>query len=131
MTSFISIDSNKKVVKEIPTFLKIYSDGSVERLQDTPIVPPCPQDPKTGTASKDVVISVKPFVSARLFIPKLDHEDQKLPILVYFRGGAFIFESAFSDHFYTYLNHICQEAKFMAVAIDYRMAPEHLLPAGP
>ncbi|KAF7837261.1 2-hydroxyisoflavanone dehydratase-like [Senna tora] len=120
----------KEVVYEIPTFIKIYRDGSIERLRDTPIVPPCPEDPKTGVSSKDVIISVKPSISARIFIPKLKNENQKLPILVYYRGGAYFFESAFSNHHYRYLNHIVSEANIIAVAIEYRNAPEHFLPAG-
>ncbi|KAA8548609.1 hypothetical protein F0562_000293 [Nyssa sinensis] len=117
----------KEVTIDLSPILRVYKDGTVERLFGSPYVPPSPEDPTTGVSSKDITIS--PNVSARLYLPKLTVTNQKLPILVYFHGGAFCLESAFSFLDHRYLNAIVSEAKALAVSVEYRLAPEHPLPA--
>lgn len=88
-----------EVETEFLPFLRVYKDGSVERLLGTPFVPSSPEDPETGASSKDITISQNSPISDRLFLPNHTQPSQKLPILVYFHGGAFCIESAFSsDH---------------------------------
>ncbi|KAL2537374.1 putative carboxylesterase 2 [Forsythia ovata] len=53
---------------------------------------------------------------------------QKLPLLVYFHGGGFIVESAFSPLYHQHLNALVAEANVVAVSVEYRLAPEHPLP---
>ncbi|KAF5452486.1 hypothetical protein F2P56_027480 [Juglans regia] len=119
----------KEVDKEFLPFVRIYKDGSVERLLGSSYVPPSPQDPETGVSSKDVDISQDPPISARLYLPSLDQTDhQKLPILVYFHGGGFCIESAFASDHQQYLNSLVAQARVVAVSVEYRLAPEHLLP---
>lgn len=125
-TNMASID--KKVTAEFLPFFWVYNDSSVERLLGSPIVPPTPEDPETGVSSKDITISQKPPISARLFIPKLTQPDQKFPILVYFHGGAFCVESAFSSDHRHYLNSLVSQGQVLAVSVEYRLAPEHSLP---
>ncbi|XP_030973920.1 2-hydroxyisoflavanone dehydratase-like [Quercus lobata] len=124
--------TTKEVDLEILPFIRVYKDGSVERLEGSPFVPPTPdQDPETGVSSKDITISENPSVSARLYLPKLtDHtQNQKLPILVYFHGGAFCIESAFGSIYHRYLNNLVSQVHVLAISVEYRLAPEHLLPA--
>ncbi|KAK3190014.1 hypothetical protein Dsin_029575 [Dipteronia sinensis] len=122
--------TTKEVAKELLPLVRVYKDGSVERLKGSPHVPPSPdQDPETGVSSKDVTISQNPPVSARLYLPKLTTHHQKLPILVYFHGGGFCLESAFSFFSQRYLNRLVSESQAVAVSVEYRLAPEHLLPA--
>ncbi|KAI9195330.1 hypothetical protein LWI28_013901 [Acer negundo] len=122
--------TTKEVDKELLPLVRVYKDGSVERLLGSPHVPPSPdQDPETGVSSKDVTISQNPPVSARLYLPKLTNHDKKLPILVYFHGGGFCIESAFSFFSQRYLNRLVSESQAVTVSVEYRMAPEHLLPA--
>ncbi|KAJ7980078.1 2-hydroxyisoflavanone dehydratase [Quillaja saponaria] len=125
--------TTKEIAKEIPNLIRIYKDGTVERLLDSPIVPPSLRDPDTGVSSKDITISDNPSISARLYLPKLtqsnNQENQKIPILVYFHGGGFCIGSAFSFLDHRYLNLIVSQANVLAVSVDYRLAPEHLLPA--
>ncbi|KAJ7980076.1 2-hydroxyisoflavanone dehydratase-like [Quillaja saponaria] len=115
----------KEVILEIPP-VRVYKDGTAERLPEFPYVPLSPQDPQTGVSSKDITISKNPLISARIFLPKLTKPNQKLPILVYFHGG---FESAFTSHSQRYLNNLVSEAHVIAVTVEYRQAPEHYLPA--
>ncbi|KAJ9154338.1 hypothetical protein P3X46_027687 [Hevea brasiliensis] len=122
-----SID--KEVEVEIAPFVRIYKDGSVERLMGAPIVPPSSQDPETGVSSKDITISQNPPISARLYLPKLTEPTQQvLPILVYFHGGGFCIDSAFSLNETKYMNSLISQAKVVAISVEYRLAPEHLLP---
>ncbi|KAE8717603.1 2-hydroxyisoflavanone dehydratase [Hibiscus syriacus] len=121
----------KEIATEILPYIRVYKDGSVERLADSPIVPPCADDPETGVSSKDIVISQDPPISARIYIPKQvrqHYRHPKVPILVYFHGGAFCSESAFSFVETKFMNRLASLANVVIVSIEYRLAPEHPLP---
>lgn len=124
-----SSTSSENIVTDLSPMLKVYKDGTVERLYDTTYVPPTSDpDPKTGVSSKDV--SITSSISARLYLPNIINNptNQKLPILVYFHGGGFCLESAFSEINHKYLNLLVSEANVLAVSVEYRLAPEHPLP---
>ncbi|KAM1349014.1 hypothetical protein PS2_003165 [Malus domestica] len=117
-----------EVAHDLSPFIKTYKDGRVERLLGTSTVPP--STPQIGVQSKDVVISQEPPISARLYLPKsATNSTDKLPLLVYFHGGGFCVESAFSPTYHNYLNSLVSEANVVAVSVEYRLAPEHPLPA--
>ncbi|OUZ99828.1 Alpha/beta hydrolase fold-3 [Macleaya cordata] len=125
--------SNSELVCEFPRLFRVYKDGRVERLSSKKVVPPSVEDPKTGVSSKDVVIVPETGVSARLYLPKITHDPQpqqknKLPLLIYFHGGAFCIQTAFSPRYHKYLNSLVAKANVVAVSVDYRRAPEHPLP---
>ncbi|KAM1044566.1 hypothetical protein ACFX2J_035476 [Malus domestica] len=113
--------SNEEVAYDLTPLIKVYKDGRVERLQGTATVPP------STVQSKDIVISQQPPVSARLYLPK--STETKLPLLVYFHGGGFCINSAFSPKYHNYLNSLVSEANVVAVSVEYRLAPENPLPA--
>lgn len=112
----------REVAKELLPLVRVYKDGSIERLS-------LDQDPETGVSSKDITISHNTAKSARLYHPKLTQTQQKLPILAYFHGGGFCIDSAFSFLQHRYLNTLVSQSQVVAVAIEYRLAPEHPLPA--
>ncbi|KAH0992731.1 hypothetical protein GBA52_004214 [Prunus armeniaca] len=58
-------------------FIRMYQDGKVERLIESPHVPPSNQDPETGVSSKDITISHNPSISARLYLPNLPQNQPK------------------------------------------------------
>ncbi|GAV74790.1 Abhydrolase_3 domain-containing protein, partial [Cephalotus follicularis] len=118
----------KEVARELLPFLRVYKDGSVERLKGSPIVPSSLEDPETGVSSKDITILENPPISARLYLPKDTPPDQKLPILVHFHGGGFLIESCFSLTENKYMNSLVSHAKVAAISIEYRLAPEYPLP---
>jgi 2-hydroxyisoflavanone dehydratase len=122
---------NKEIEKELLPLIRVYKDGTIERLMSSPIVPPSLQDPQTGVSSKDIVISnnSNPPLSARIFLPKSHHNNHRLPILLYFHAGAFCVESPFSFSCHRYLNLLASEANIIAVSVDFRLLPEHPLPA--
>ncbi|KAL9243785.1 hypothetical protein vseg_017631 [Gypsophila vaccaria] len=107
-----------------PRFI-VYKDGRVKRLCEDVIVPPS-YDPLRRVHSKDVKISED--VSARVFRPDNIPKNAKLPLLIYYHGGAFCQYSAFSMMYHNYLNSIVSEAQVIAVSVDYRLAPEYPIP---
>ncbi|KAF2284157.1 hypothetical protein GH714_019624 [Hevea brasiliensis] len=110
----------KEVAAELLPFLRVFNDGSAERLLGTPIVPPSrDEDPETGVSSKEITISQDPPISARLCLPRLTAPNQKLPILVYFHGGGFCIESAFSLTEIKYMNSLVSLAKVVAISVEY------------
>ncbi|KAJ4824277.1 hypothetical protein Tsubulata_049494 [Turnera subulata] len=122
--------TKKEVANEILPFIRLYKDGSVERLIGAPYVPPSLDDPETGVSSKDMTISHNdPNISARIFLPKQTQPSQKLPILVYFHGGAFCIGSAFDVIDHRYMSSLSSQVPALVVSVEYRLAPEHLLPA--
>lgn len=86
-------------------------------------------DATTGVASRDRVIS--PEVSARLYLPRIDPsaDKPKLPVLVYYHGGGFCLGSAFNPTFHAYFNNLAALAGVLVVSVEYRLAPEHPVPA--
>ncbi|MCD7449553.1 hypothetical protein HAX54_000393 [Datura stramonium] len=109
-------------------FFKVDADGSVHRYQEIKFVPPS-YNPQTGVQSKDVTILSSKNVSARLYLPKISSKNQKFPLLFYIHGGGFCIQSAFSPMYDSYLHRLTAEANVVAVSIDYRLAPEHPIPA--
>jgi len=49
-------------------------------------------------------------------------------VLVFYHGGAFVIESAFTPLYHAYLNGVAAKARVVAVSVEYRLAPEHRLP---
>ncbi|EEF52437.1 Gibberellin receptor GID1, putative [Ricinus communis] len=121
--------SNQDVARELPGIVRLYKDGHVERLRDTDYVPPS-SNLLPGLSSKDVATTLGPDIniSARLYLPKLNHPKQKFPLLVFFHGGAFCISSPFTVKYHSYLTKLVAEANVVAVSVNYRKAPEHPIP---
>ncbi|CAO2211224.1 unnamed protein product [Urochloa humidicola] len=122
-------------------FLVLYKSGRVRRFMGTDTVPPS-TDPATGVASRDVVLDAAgsglavrlylpppPLAGATNRTPGAGTGGERLPLLVFYHGGAFVTESAFSPTYHRYLNALASKARALAVSVEYRLAPEHRLPA--
>lgn len=122
------------LVSEHPPFIRIYKDGRVERLTGTEIIPTS-LDETNDVVSKDVVYSPDHNLSVRLFFPRKSTAaaacttKNKLPLLIYIHGGAWIIESPFSPTYHNYLTDVVKSANCLAASIQYRRAPEHPVPA--
>ncbi|WJX44356.1 hypothetical protein P8452_31341 [Trifolium repens] len=124
----ISSAIDDEIAIDLTPLLKLYKSGRIERLMGEEVVPPS-LDPTTNVESKDVIISKEHNISARLFIPKTNYPPtQKLPLLVYFHGGAFCIETAYSPNYHNYLNSVTSLGNVIGVSVDYRRAPEHPVP---
>lgn len=116
-------------------FLVLYKSGRVERFMGTDTVP-ASVDPATGVASKDVAIDDAPSsagLAVRIYLPTLSRSNgtaKKLPLVVFFHGGGFVTESAFSPTYQRYLNALAAKAGALVVSVDYHLSPEHRLPTG-
>ncbi|KAM3257983.1 hypothetical protein ACQJBY_049978 [Aegilops geniculata] len=107
---------------------RIYRSGKMDRLC-RPTREPTGLDPATGVTSKDVVLDSDTGVSVRLFLPTSPDPSKKLPILVFFHGGGFLVESAVSPQYHNYVACLAAAAGVVAVSVEYRLAPEHPVPA--
>ncbi|KAL6606877.1 hypothetical protein ACP70R_042530 [Stipagrostis hirtigluma subsp. patula] len=117
------------VVFDFRPYVLVYKSGRVERFHGTDTVPPG-VDALTGVASKDVAGAAG--VGARLYLPpksRRGKKKKKLPVLLYFHGGAFVIESPFSPLYHAFPNILVSKAAVVAVSVNYRLAPEHPLPA--
>lgn len=112
---------------DVPGFFRLLKNGRFLRLCGTEKLPAAP-DPDTGVDSKDITVDPTTGVSVRLYLPPVSG-DRKLPVLVYFHGGAFCLESSASPIYHRHLNALSSLTPLIAVSVDYRLAPEHPLPA--
>ncbi|XAR72885.1 2-hydroxyisoflavanone dehydratase [Bertholletia excelsa] len=119
-----------EVAHEFPPFFRVYKDGRVERLQFLEEdAPPLTNDPNAGFEFKDVLISPETAVKARIFKPRTSDPSEKLPLVVHYHGGGFCLGSALGPLGSRFLATLTREARVVAVSVEYRLAPEHPLPA--
>ncbi|XP_015967517.1 carboxylesterase 1 [Arachis duranensis] len=120
---------NKNPYKQLNLVLN--KNGSVRRGSMPPESPPAP-DPNlpTKVLSKDLPINKSKGTWARIYLPRetLD-QNSKLPLLVFFHGGGFIFLSASSTIFHEFCFNMANDVVAVVASIEYRLAPEHRLPA--
>ncbi|PUZ76197.1 hypothetical protein GQ55_1G270800 [Panicum hallii var. hallii] len=122
-------DPADEVVREFGPLLRIYKSGRVERPLVAPPVGPG-HDAATGVHSRDVDLGA---CSVRLYLPQAAVAADgagKLPVVVYVHGGGFVAESAASPGYHLFLNRLAAAGPALGVSVDYRLAPEHPLPAG-
>ncbi|KAH9695597.1 hypothetical protein WN943_024449 [Citrus x changshan-huyou] len=119
----------RAIAHEFLPYFRAYRDGHVERFFGSDKVP-ASMDSSNAVFSKDVVIVPEKGVSARIFIPSAAIKtNQKLPLLVYYHGGGFFMGSPFCSTYHNYVGSLSAKANVIVVSVDYRLAPEHLVPA--
>ncbi|CAJ1977125.1 unnamed protein product [Sphenostylis stenocarpa] len=108
------------------------SDGTITRLRQDPHTHPAP-DPTLPipVLTQDATINQSNRTFARIFLPRsaLHNSSTNLPLIVYFHGGGFILFSAASDFFHDACVSLANDTNSIVVSVDYRLAPEHRLPA--
>ncbi|XP_035546476.1 probable carboxylesterase 2 [Juglans regia] len=117
-----------QIALEVFPYLRVFKDGTVERIAGTQVVP-AGVDPQTGVESKDIVIEPETSVSARLYRPNLPGKNhKKVPLVVYFHGGAFCISSVADPLYHHSLNMLVADANAIAISVEYSRVPEHPLP---
>ncbi|KAI9181581.1 hypothetical protein LWI28_016359 [Acer negundo] len=81
-----------------------------------------------GVQSEDVVISSKTGVKSRIFIPKINGPDRKLPVFVHYHCRGFCVGSALCIRSKIMFTSLVSKANIIAISIEYRLAPKHSLP---
>ncbi|XP_006660692.1 tuliposide A-converting enzyme b1, amyloplastic-like [Oryza brachyantha] len=123
--------SSSEILVDTGSF-RLYKDGRADRTDDMDTVP-AGFDADTGVTSKDVVIDAATGVFVRLYLPHIQaaaaDDGKKLPIVVFFHGGYFVVGSASCPKDNRYITDVVAGARVIAVSVNYRLAPEHLLPA--
>jgi acetyl esterase/lipase len=124
------------VVEDCLGVLQILSDGTVKRAQP-PLVLPDDDDAALPAADnapvnwKDVVYDEANKLSLRTFMPNACAGDKKgkLPVLVFFHGGGFVVGTFAMPDFHAACLRLAAELPAVVLSVDYRLAPEHRLPA--
>ncbi|KAL0356811.1 UNVERIFIED_CONTAM: putative carboxylesterase 2 [Sesamum calycinum] len=119
----VSANDSSDILYDISPFIRVYKNGTIQRFIGTSVAPPF-TDPVTRVRSKDIVIDPKVNVTARLYLPGNAIPGKRIPLLVYFHGGAFFTESAASRPYHRHLNSVVGRANVVAVSVNYRLAPE-------
>ncbi|CAA0830932.1 Probable carboxylesterase 2 [Striga hermonthica] len=124
-------NSADPILYDILPFIRVYRNGTVQRFIGQDYAPPSPNTPDPGgVLSKDVNVSDNLGLSARIYRPsRKPHGSGKLPLLIYFHGGGFFTESAFSPSYHRHLSLLAARARVVALSVNYRLAPENPLPA--
>ncbi|XP_057765730.1 probable carboxylesterase 6 [Salvia miltiorrhiza] len=114
-----------QVVDEIEGLIKVYNDGHVERPDIVPNVG-CSLAPDLGVTCRDTIVDKYTNIWARIYVPTAAN---KLPLLLYFHGGGFCVGAASWSCYHDYLAKLAAIAGCAVVSVNYRLAPEHPLPA--
>ncbi|KAJ0964231.1 hypothetical protein J5N97_029353 [Dioscorea zingiberensis] len=124
----IGAGAEKTQPKSASLFLQIveHLDGTISR----PIVPISPPEsgPECPVVSKDLTLNAIHGTSLRLYCPN-PPPSHKLPIIVFFHGGGFVVFNASSVFYHEGCEQMAAELPALVVSLDYRLAPEHRLPA--
>ncbi|XP_075519199.1 putative carboxylesterase 8 [Primulina tabacum] len=99
-------------------------DGTLTR-PDIPSVPTYPDQ----TLYRDIPLNPTNATFIRLYRPSTAPPNSKLPIVVYFHGGGFVIVSATSSVIHEFCTEIAEQASALVASLEYRLAPEHRLPA--
>ncbi|CAN6181330.1 unnamed protein product [Urochloa humidicola] len=126
------------VVEDCFGVVQLLSDGTVRRSTDysaLPLVGGVPP-PDVPVEWKDVVYDAAHGLRLRMYRPTTasagngeEDEKTKLPVIVYFHGGGFCLASYELINFHAGALRLAAELPAIVLSADYRLAPEHRLPA--
>lgn len=117
-----------QITHDFPPFFRVDTTGHIHRYKQHDFLPPS-HDPQTGVVSRDVVLSPENPLSVRIYLPKATQSDPKLPLIFYTHGGGFSIDSAFSSTYHCYINSLAARSRSVVVSVEYRLSPEHPIPA--
>ncbi|CAN6165207.1 unnamed protein product [Urochloa humidicola] len=140
--------SSPHVVEDIRGLVQLMSDGTVRRSADPSSFPVVNADPDAdgdgepddlGVEWKDVTWHREHDLNARLYRPRHlgASNDARIPVVVYFHGGGgaggaagfFCLGSGRWPGPHNWCLRVASELPAIVISFDYRLAPEHRLPA--
>lgn len=106
------------------------ADGSSTRISDIFPVIAASSDPSNPVLTKDVPVNQQNQTWARLYLPAAAAAPAaKLPLIVYIHGSGFVVTSAATSIYQKFCSDIVLQTPAVMVSVEYRLAPEHRLPA--
>ncbi|XP_057741482.1 probable carboxylesterase 15 [Arachis stenosperma] len=127
MSSLNHDDNAHHVVEDCMGVLKLYSDGTVFRsnIQFKPINQN--NHDNNLVLFEDHLFHKKHNLHLRLYKPTTTSTN--LPIIFFLHGGGFCFGSRTWPHTHAFCTHLAASLHVYVATPDYRLAPEHRLPA--
>uniref|UniRef100_A0ACD5VL48 Uncharacterized protein n=1 Tax=Avena sativa TaxID=4498 RepID=A0ACD5VL48_AVESA len=131
--SAVSGSAPRHVVEDCMGIVQLLSDGTVTRCLDyshLSILRHVPSD--LPVEWKDVVYDANRGLRLRMYRPTaqgVGDGANKLPVLAYFHGGGFCIASYEWPNFHAGALRLAGELPGIVLSADYRLAPEHRLPA--
>ncbi|CAN1306847.1 Probable carboxylesterase 15 [Linum perenne] len=108
--------------------LQLFENGAVSRLDDIQF--PFPTVNDKSVLYKDCLFHKPHNLHLRLYKPAASGKRRRrLPVLFYFHGGGFCLGSRDWPNFHNSCQRLSSGLEVLVVAPDYRLAPEHRLPA--
>ncbi|XP_042485676.1 probable carboxylesterase 8 [Macadamia integrifolia] len=104
-------------------------DGTITRIPQVPDAPATGDALSSDVLSKDIPLNVANNTFVRIYRPRDATKGSNLPLIVYFHGGGFILFSAISVQFHDLCVRMARDFNAVIISVDYRLAPEHRLPA--
>ncbi|XP_020170116.1 strigolactones hydrolase CXE15 [Aegilops tauschii subsp. strangulata] len=124
------------VVEDCLGVVQLLSDGTVTRPTRSFLSDPPVHDVRRDLPVqwKDVVYDEAHRLRLRMYRPTTSiglagGGEKKLPVLVYFHGGGFCIASFEHPSFHAVALRIAHDLPAIVLSADYRLAPEHRLPA--
>ncbi|CAD6263536.1 unnamed protein product [Miscanthus lutarioriparius] len=91
-----------------------------------PPIPPAATPPRASCPGRGPLAAL---LRAPVPPARRRHGREEAPVVVYFHGGGFVIGSAGSAAYHRCLNDLAAACPAVAVSVDYRLAPEHPVPA--
>ncbi|XP_042514035.1 3-O-acetylpapaveroxine carboxylesterase CXE2-like isoform X2 [Macadamia integrifolia] len=108
--------------------IEVNPDGTLTRHRHFPTIDEEPPD--SAVFTKDVPLSSTKNTWLRIYRPKqLPPSTPKLPVIIYYHGGGFVFVSASCSIVHNFCSNMSAQLPAVVVSVEYRLAPEHRLPA--
>ncbi|XP_040381734.1 probable carboxylesterase 15 [Oryza brachyantha] len=118
------------VVEDCLGIVQLLSDGTVTRSSDySALALTCNAPSDLPVRWKDAVYDAGRGLRLRMYTPTSHDGEEKLPVLVYFHGGGFCIASFELPNFHSGALRLAAELPGVVLSADYRLAPEHRLPA--
>jgi len=128
----MSRDAAPHVVEDLFGVVRLLSDGSVVRGDESVLMPGGPFPDVPGVQWKDAVYDATRGLKVRVYRPPPPaggKEGNKLPVLVYFHGGGYCVGAYDQPMFHFCCQRFAAELPAVVLSVQYRLAPEHRLPA--
>jgi acetyl esterase/lipase len=128
LASANSGDAPPQVVEDCLGILQLLSDGTVQRAPVPLVLPGTSSQTTSHVQWQDVAYDETRNLSLRMYVPPAE-TGKKLPVIVFFHGGGFCVGSFAMPNVHDACLRLAAELPAVVLSVDYRLAPEHRLPA--